>query len=239
MLNEIWFDYLYQPLFNALIWIYMNIAEKNLGWAVVWLTVFLRLVLLPLTIISERDALRQKNVEEEAEHAVKAFKNDRVAQKEEIRRIMRKNHVSPWAKVMALGLQLLVLVLLYQVFVRGITGEKVVKLLYSGIGFPGKINIDFYGFNIGNRRDTLWAGIAALYLFFSIYLSGKKEQKKGAPRTAFLFIFPLFTFVILWFLPMVKSLFILTTMIFSDTITLIRKLIFPEKEPELAKIIKK
>lgn len=239
MLDSIWFDYLYRPLFNALIWIYMNIAEKNLGWAVVWLTVFLRIILLPLTIISERDALRQKKVEEEAGRAVKSFKNDPVAQKEEIRRIMRKNRVSPWAKVMALGLQLLVLVLLYQVFVRGITGEKVIKLLYSWVDFPGKINTYFYGFNIGSRHDALWAGIAALYLFFSIYLGGSKEHKKGTPRTTFLFIFPLFTFVILWFLPMVKSLFILTSMLFSDIITLIRKMIFPEKEPESVILIKK
>ena len=47
---------------------------------------------------------------------------------EEIRKIMKKNMVSPWAKVMSLGFQLLVLVLLYQVFIRGITGERVIKL---------------------------------------------------------------------------------------------------------------
>ncbi len=230
MLTYFWSTFLYQPLFNALIWIYLNIAERNLGWAVVWLTIFLRIILLPLTIISERDAARQKNVEEEARNAAKAFKNDAVAQKEEIRKIMRKNRVSPWAKVMSLGLQLLVLVLLYQVFIRGITGERVIKLLYPWIDFPGKINTDFYGFNIGDRHDTFWAGIAALYLFISIFLSEGFGRKKDKPKATFLFIFPLATFLALWFLPMVKSLFILTTMIFSDIITIIRKMIFPEKE---------
>src|SRR3989338_5474628 len=173
MLTYLWANYLYQPLFNALIWIYLNIAERNLGWAVVWLTIFFRIILLPLTIIAERDAARQKNVEEEARHAAKAFKNDAIAQKEEIRKIMKKNMVSPWAKVMSLGFQLLVLVLLYQVFIRGITGERVIKLLYSWIDFPGKINTDFYGFNIGKTHDTLWAGLAALYLFTSILISGR------------------------------------------------------------------
>ncbi|MEK7131793.1 MAG: YidC/Oxa1 family membrane protein insertase [Patescibacteria group bacterium] len=230
MLSYLWANYLYQPLFNALIWIYLNIAERNLGWAVIWLTVFLRIILLPLTIISERDAAKQENVEEEVKHAAKAFKNDAVAQKEEIRKIMKKNRVSPWAKVMSLGFQLLVFVLLYQVFVRGITGDRIIKLLYPWINFPGKINIDFYGFNIGNRHDGFWAGLVAIYLFFSIYLSDGARRAKDKSRAAFLFLFPIFTFLVLWFLPMVKSLFILTTMIFSDTITIIRTVIFPEKK---------
>jgi hypothetical protein len=37
----------------------------------------------------------------------------------------------------------------------------------------------------------------------------------------FLLFFPLITFIVLWYLPMVKSLFILTTMIFSDIVGLI------------------
>jgi membrane protein insertase Oxa1/YidC/SpoIIIJ len=230
MLTYFWANYLYQPLFNALIWIYFNIAERNLGWAVIWLTVFLRVILLPLTIISERDAVRQKKTEEDARHAAKVFKNDAVAQKEEIRRIMKKNRVSPWAKAMLLGFQLLVLVLLYQVFVRGITGERIIKLLYPWIDFPGKINTDFYGFNIGNRHDSFWAGIVALYLFISIFLSEGIGRKKDRSRTTFLFLFPLFTFFALWLLPMVKSLFILTSILFSDMITIIRKIVFPEKK---------
>ncbi|TSC84723.1 MAG: Uncharacterized protein G01um101413_107 [Parcubacteria group bacterium Gr01-1014_13] len=229
MLSYFWYTFLYQPLFNALIWIYLNIADRNLGWAVIWLTIFLRIILLPLTIISERDAAKQKNVEEEARHAAKAFKNDAVAQKEEIRKIMRKNRVSPWAKVMTLGFQLLVLILLYQVFLRGITGERVIKLLYPWIDFPGKINTIFYGFDIGQPHSTFWAGLTALYLFISIFLSERSGGRKKRSKTTFLFLFPLFTFAALWFLPMVKALFILTTMIFSDIITMIRKTLMPEK----------
>lgn len=148
--------------------------------------------------------------------------------------------VSPWAKVMALGLQLLVLILLYQVFIRGINGDRVIKLLYPWIDFPGKINTDFYGFNIGKVHDSLWSGIAALYLFLSILIS-ERGHKRDRSKTTFLFLFPLFTFGALWLLPMVKSLFILTTMIFSDTITIIRKVIFPEKkeEPKVKAVVKK
>lgn len=232
MLTYFWTTYLYQPLFNALIWIYLNIAEKNMGWAVVWLTIFLRIILLPFTIISERDSARQKDVEEQAVKAAKAFKNDPVAQKEEIRRVMKKNHVSPWAKVILLGFQVLVFVLLYQVFIRGITGDRIIKLLYSWIDFPGKINVDFYGFNIGSHHNIFWAGLAAAYLFLSIYIGESSKPKQDKSKMTFLFLFPLFTFLVLWYLPMVKSLFILTTMVFSGIVSVIRAVLFPDKKKD-------
>src|SRR3989339_620414 len=130
MLADIWFTYLFQPLFNILIYIYNTIAENNLGWAVIWLTIFLRIFLLPFSFISERNNFKQEKVEEEAQKAAQTFRGDPVAMQEEFRRIVKKNKISPWAKVLVLGIQILVIVLLYQVFIQGITGERVIKLLY-------------------------------------------------------------------------------------------------------------
>jgi membrane protein insertase Oxa1/YidC/SpoIIIJ len=220
MLTSFWFSYLYQPVFNALVWIYSNVANESLGWAVVWLTVFLRLILLPLTIKSEKDAYRREKAETEAKENTKQFRNDFVVRKEEIRKIIKRNKISPWAKVISLGIQLLVLVLLYQVFINGIEGRKVVSTLYEFIDYPGKLNTDFYGFHIGKRYDYIWAGVSALYLAVSIFLPNR-GRKWNRGKMSFLILFPLFTFFALWFLPMVKSLFILTSMVFSDTIGLL------------------
>lgn len=235
MIAAFWFSFLYQPLLNALVWIYSNLAGQNMGWAVIILTVFLRLALLPLSIIAQRDGSRQKKIEQEAQKAAESFKNDRVAQKEEYRRIMRANRISPWAKVTVLGIQLLVLVLLYQVFISGIFGERLVKVLYGNIGFPGAINNLFFGHNIGLSHDTLWAGICGIYLFVSILLEKFTDKNWEKSEAIFLVLFPLFVFIALWILPMAKSLFILTSMVFSDILAFIGWIIFPApKEPENA-----
>ncbi|OGH88197.1 MAG: hypothetical protein A3J93_00445 [Candidatus Magasanikbacteria bacterium RIFOXYC2_FULL_42_28] len=229
MFSYFWLTFLYQPLFNALVWIYSNVADFNLGWAVIWLTVFLRILLLPLSIISERNIIREERAEAEAEEKSQAFRGDPVLMKDAFRKIMKKHKISPWAKVATLVIQLLVLVLLYQVFVRGITGERIAHILYPFIELPGQINVIFYGFDIGARYDTLWAGICALYLFATIIL--EQRGKKWTPGEAiFLFLFPLFTFYILWILPMVKSLFILTSMVFSSIIEIIVRLFFSGKK---------
>lgn len=230
MFTTIWYAFLYQPLFNALIWVYTNIASENLGWAVVWLTIFLRILLLPLTVISEHTALRRERAIEEAKKAMLAFKNDRVAQKEAARNVMKKYHISPWAKVLTLGIQFLVLLLLYQVFIQGISGEKVIKTLYPSMDFPGRINTSFFGFEIGQNHEIFWAGLAAGYLLVSTLISDRNKRDWEKSDLYFLIFFPLFTFIILWYLPMVKALFILTTMVFSDMIKVSRGLIMPKKE---------
>lgn len=231
MLFFVCFTFLYQPLLNALVWIYNGLADHNMGWAVIILTVSLRIVLLPLSIIAQRDSVRVKHMRREAAESVKVFKNDPVIQKEEYRRIMKKNKVSPWAKVMMLVIQLIVLILLYQVFMGGIFGERLVRVLYPGVSFPGVINNNFYGHNIGEVHNVLWAGIVALYLFISIAVTKGKLSGWQKGEMVFLFIFPLFTFTVLWILPMVKSLFILTSMVFSDILNFIRVIFFPTKEP--------
>ena len=204
-----------------------------MGWAVIYLTILLRVVMLPLSIVSERNAMKQEKFEEEVGIKLKSFKHDAIAQKEELKKVMKKYHISPWAKTVMLLVQVLVLVLLYQVFVRGITGEKIIKLLYPWmVDFPGKINTIFYGFEIGKIHDSLWSGITALYLFVSIFIENKNRKKWETNQVIYLVVFPLFTFGILWILPMVKSLFILTTMIFSDTLTLLRHILFPVKKPK-------
>ncbi len=230
MLSQLWFTFLYQPLFNALFYIYNTIAGENLGWAVVWLTIFLRIVLLPLSIISESSSQRHAKLVEEAKATVAGYSHDPIEQKNEFRRIMRKNNVSPWAKVLTLAIQVVVFFLLYQVFVQGISGEKIIKILYPWIDFPGTINKYFYGFDIGRIHDSVWAGIVAVYVLVSTLVEHGVKKKWEQEDFFFLILFPLFIFTFLWWLPMVKSLFILTTLVFSDIVSFIGKAFFGPKK---------
>lgn len=231
-MSIIWFSLLYQPVFNLLVWIYNNITAGNMGYAVIVMTIMLRICLLPLSIISERNVNRQKKIELEAFTAARAFKNDPIAQKEEARRIIRKHRISPWAKVTTLLIQGLFLFLLYQVFVGGMLGDRTINVLYEGNNLTGKVNLDFYGFDIGKRRDLIWPSVCAIYLFTSIFIDEFKRKDLEKSELYFLFLFPTFIFLFLYYLPMVKALFILTSMIFSDIIRLIRIIFFPVKEPE-------
>lgn len=231
-MSFIWFTLLYQPVFNLLVWIYSNLSQGNMGYAVIIMTVMLRICLLPLSIISERDVNRQKQVELEAAAAAKSFKNDPIAQKEEARRIVQKHRVSPWAKVITLAVQGLMMILIYQVFVGGMVGDRTVNVLYEHNDLTGKVNLDFYGFDISKRRDFVWAGICAFYLFVSILAEELRRKDLNKSELYFLFLFPAFVFLFLHYLPMVKALFILTSVVFSDIIRIMRIILFPIKNSD-------
>ena len=77
----IWHDFLYQPVFNLLIWIYNNWTDANLGWAVVYLTVILRLLLLPFSLVSEKTKAKNSDITSEIKRINKDFYDDPVLKK--------------------------------------------------------------------------------------------------------------------------------------------------------------
>lgn len=231
-LVSFWNHFLYIPLFNALIWLYNGWAKENLGSAVILLTIILRVVLLPLSIVSERNKIRYRLLHEKVEEAKKAFKNDSVLYKEKVRELLKKYKVNPWAKTIVLGIQALVLVLLYQVFIHGITRSKL-NVLYPFVDRPDIINANFYGFEMG-VRDVWWAAAVGLVLFIEIYLDQRRRSAKGGVtrnEQIYAIIFPVMSFLALYLLPMVKSIFILTTLAFSYILSMLGKVFYPaEKE---------
>lgn len=231
---HIWNSFLYQPVFNALIWIYNNWTDHNFGWAVVYLTLLLRICLLPFTLVSEHAEQLNDDISKDVARIDKEYHNDHILKKQEIRRLLKKRRVSPWSKAIVLGMQGIVLILLYQVFLRGITGEKVLQILYPSIDFPGSINTIFYGFDLGMKHDSLWAGIVMVWLMAEIYMGLRRS--KGSVSTsdlAYFVLFPLFIFFALWLLPMVKSLFVLTSIIFSVVVHQFSKLFFKPKKSKI------
>jgi YidC/Oxa1 family membrane protein insertase len=224
----LWTTYFYAPLFNALIWLYNGPAQQNFGAAIIILTIALRLVIFPLTILSERNKHIYDKVESEIADIEKAYKNDEEQQKERIRELLRSRKVSPWARTASIGLQALVLVVLYQVFMGGIKMNRF-DVLYPGVAAPDFVFTNFLGTDLG-KREWIWAAIVGIWLFLEI--SVEQRHHKGAVTKADQFYrvaFPLFSFVALWILPASKSIFILTSMSFSFIISALSKVFWKRK----------
>lgn len=231
LLVEIWNNFLYIPLLNALIWLYNDWGKENLGYAVILLTIGLRIVLLPLSVISERNKIRYKLLDNKIVEAEKAYKKDRVLLKEKIRELLKQYKISPWAKTLILAIQALVLVLLYQVFIHGITRTKL-NVLYPFVDRPEIIYTNFYGFELG-VRNIWWAAAVGAVLFIEIYLDQRRRKAQVTKNEqVYAILFPIMSFLALYALPMVKSLFILTTLAFSYMLSIFRVVFYPEAKEE-------
>lgn len=229
----IWNDWLYAPLLNALIYLYNGIAGQNLGVAVIFLTIILRIALLPFTVASVRNEGFYEKLDEQVKKIRRAFKNDPVLQKQEIRDFLHKNRIHPWAKAVVLGVQILVLVLLYQVFLGGINFNKLIEL-YPWISRPDFVNTNFLGWEIGERYTYFWPAIVAVVLYLEIYF--EQRPRHGSLMNSDLvyrYFFPLISFLALYILPIAKSIFILTSLLFSLMMGWILRKIFNVKQPSI------
>ncbi len=221
--SNIWSTYLYDPLINILVWLYNGPAGENIVWAVILLTVLLRVLLLPLSIITEKNKAKFVMLKEKFDAIQKKFKNDPVQRKMEIRTLLRENKFSPWAKAVLLGIQVLVFIVLYQVFIGGVKGKISSAILYSWVDFPVAINTDFYGFNAA-EKSMFWALVVGVFIMFQVRSEFKSRRGKLTKRDMYYSIlFPGSVVIFLLLLPMVKSMFILTTLVFSATIALLGK----------------
>ena len=225
ILSYIWEYYLYIPLFNLLVWLYLNYSGYNLGVAVVILTILLRLVLLPFTILTERGKIVSDKLSKEIGEIKKDFANDPVQQKVMIRRAMRRYHIRPWTGAIVLGVQLVVLILLYNVFLGGINTEEKLHLLYESVGRPDFINTRFFGINLAVQN--LWLSALVAGYVFAGSLIGHWESRRTLSKREQLFtiFFPGFVFLALAMLPAVKSIFILTSLIFGSIISLVTTIV--------------
>ncbi len=226
-LGSWWHTLLYQPLLNVLIWLYNGLAAQNLGAAVILLTVGLRLLLLPFSILSERNKHVYAKIEKEITEIERHFKNDPEQQKERVRELLRTHHVSPWSRAWLLLFQFLVLVVLYQVFFGSIRPNSF-NDLYPSVTRPDLVFTNFLGWDLA-KRSYFWAALVGVWLFVEISFD-QRRHKESLTRSDLFYrlAFPGFTVVVLLLLPMMKSLFILTSLTFSFIIASIRKMLFHE-----------
>ncbi len=212
----LWNEILFRPLLNLLILLYDTIGWQNLGWSIVWLTLIVRLFLLPLSIKDEKSRLKTDQLKKELAKVQKSFANNPSLLREKQRETFKKFRVRRWPKVILLGVQGLVLVLLYQVFLGGIYVDKFADQIYSFILIPERINTVFLGFDIA--KPSFFLSFLSAFILFGNIWAGHRKQKLKWKRSdlPFAILFPLATGFVLWYLPAVKALFILGSQVFSN-----------------------
>ncbi len=222
-LTHIWTIYLFEPIFNVLVWLYGNIARQNFALSVIYLTIGLRIILLPFSVIEEMGKGKHGKLEKEVAAIEKNPHIDPMKKREVVRKLMKEFRVSPWAKMISMFVLALLFLLLYQIFVGGLKPEKMVHL-YGWNFHPDYINTVFLGFDMA-KTYWYWALIPSLLLFAEIIYEQKKHPHLVKHSDiVYRYLFPFAVFIMLWMLPSIKSVFILTIMLFTLMIKGVRKL---------------
>jgi len=187
MLIELYNTVLYQPLFNILIFFYNIVPIKDIGIAIILITILVRLLLYPLSKSSIESQKKLQELKPQIDELKAKHKDDKEAFGRATMELYKKEKINPASSCLPLLIQLPILIAVYQVFRLGLSNGSF-DVLYSFIPNPGTINNMFLGFMNLAEPNTILAILAGAgqYVQSKMIMNIKggkeevgKEEKKG------------------------------------------------------------
>ena len=172
---SLWNTVFYEPIYNVLIFIINNITFGDVGFAVILVTIIVKLALSPLTKKSIKSQILMKRMEPELKQIKKDFPNKEEQAKKTFE-LYKKYGTNPFSGCLVVLLQLPVIFALYYVFYKGLSIDE--SLIYSFIQIPAHLSTNFLGL-IEMGSKSLFLGIlAGVTQFIQGYLSFPIKAKK-------------------------------------------------------------
>jgi YidC/Oxa1 family membrane protein insertase len=214
---------LYQPLFNALILLYLYIPGRDFGLAIILLTIIIKLFLYPLAAKGIKSQKALASLQPKIKEIQEKFKDDKERQSRELMDLYKKENTNPFSGCLPLLIQLPILITLFRLFREGFTVEKM-SFLYSFVPSFEAINTTFFGIVNLAEPSIILAILTGIAQFFQAKMISPKKKKQAAGQTPdfsqmmqkqTLYFLPAFTIFILWSLPSALALYWLTTTVFT------------------------
>ena len=179
----LWTTIFYQPIYNALIFLIDTITLGDVGFAIIILTIIVKLILFPLAKKSIKSQLFMKRLEPELKALKKKYPNKEEHAKKQFE-LYKKYGVNPFSGCLVLLLQLPIIIALYWVFVEFALNTS---LIYSFVGTPQVFNTNFLGIiNLPANHNIILAILVGVSQFIQLYLvtpiKPKVEVVKGMPE---------------------------------------------------------
>ncbi len=108
--------FFYQPILNLVVFLYSTISFQDLGIAIVFLTIIIKLLLLPLS----KQAIKSQKAMQDIQPKISQIKKEYAGKKEEmgqaLMRLYKENKVNPFSSCLPLLIQLPFLWAVFKVF---------------------------------------------------------------------------------------------------------------------------
>lgn len=220
MIYSIYHGLIYQPILNILVGFYETIAFYDFGLAVIFSTIFIRLLLYPIFHKSTKHSMMMQKLQPQLEKVKELHKNDKEKQLKAQMEIYREHRINPMSGMLLLLLQLPVMIALYQIFFNKLT-PQVLSNLYPFITPPANFNTTFLGLINLEQPYILIVGLAAILQYFQGKMMLPKVEKGRKLSTAesvgrqMVYMAPIITLLIFMNMPAAISLYWAVSVAFS------------------------
>lgn len=219
--------FFYIPLYNGLIFFVDIIPGHNVGVVVIIFTLFIKIILFPLSQKSVKTQFEIKQLDPEVEEIKRKYKDNKQLQAEKIMKLYGEKKINPFSGIFLMLIQFPVLIGLYWVFLKGGLPDINEGILYSFTKIPEVINMSFLGANVADK-STLFAILAALSQFLQTQMmmpKMKKREGNAAPNfkdelarsmnMQMKYVMPVIIFIVARSFPAVVALYLMTSSLFA------------------------
>ena len=169
------------PIINLLVGLYQLLigigAPYAFGFAIILLTVIIRLILYPFTAAQIKSAYKMQTISPLMKNVKDKYKSDKKKQQEEMMRIYREHKINPAAGCLPLLIQMPIIFGLYQVLIMAVAINsndglsKINNVLYLDfLKLSSVWDTMFFGISLGDAPSKIWA--SAPYLVLIPVLTG-------------------------------------------------------------------
>lgn len=217
----------YEPLYNALVFLIDVVPYADVGISVILLTVFVKLVLFPLSLKAVKTQLALRAMEPEIKEIKEKHKSDQQAQALALMALYKKYEVNPLSSIFLILLQLPIIFGLYWVFFKGGLPTLSPEHLYSFIKIPETINMHFLGLvDVATTKNILFTLLVGItqYIQIRLTLPALPERKDNATlgedftRSMHMnmrYVLPVVITIAAFFLSVAVSLYWITSNLFA------------------------
>ncbi|MDD3487049.1 MAG: YidC/Oxa1 family membrane protein insertase [Candidatus Moranbacteria bacterium] len=159
-MSQLFHTFVYQPIFNALIFFYNIIPGHDLGVAIILLTILIRAILYPLSQKQIESQKKMQELQPEIKRIQEKYKSDKEKQGRELMNLYKEKKVNPASGCLPLVVQIVFIIALYRALEAGINFSQCTDI-YSFITCPGKIATGFLGIMDLAKPNIILAAVAA------------------------------------------------------------------------------
>lgn len=228
MFSTIWHTTIYDPIYNLLVFLIDILPGGDVGFAVIFATVIVKLILFPLSLSAVRTQMVIRKIQPKIQEIQKKFKEAREEQARKLLELYKKYNINPFASLLVFIIQIPIVVTLYLVFVREPFPTVNEDLLYMFVMLPEHVSMLFLGLiDMGNKSLVL-AVLAGATQFVQIRYAlppvpPKKEGEESSMKDDLMrsmqlqmrYVLPVLMAVFAYIISAVVALYFITSNLFA------------------------
>ncbi len=178
-MGDLFHAFIYQPIYNVLVFFYNTIPGHDFGVAIILTTLFIKVLFIPLSRKQIESQKKMQELQPKIKELQKKYKDNKEEQTKAIMALYKENKANPFSGCLPLIVQLIVLIAIYRVIINISQAGFTIHAsdLYSFVVNPGEVRHLFLNFVDLTTPNYVLAFLSAVAQYYQtrMLLQGNKQ----------------------------------------------------------------